>query len=130
MNGLYQISNYERIKTLDKRIDKNHHVYEKLLKPQLNNNNYLTIRLSKNNKGKWCSYSHNLKEAYRLKLKTPTTKTRKKIIQYNLLGEKIKTWDSISIAAQELGIDNSNITKACIGKRSQCGGFVWRYFNE
>lgn len=41
-----------------------------------------------------------------------------------------KTFDCITSAQKELGIDQSSITKACKGKLKTTGGFHWRYADE
>lgn len=46
--GLYQISNLGRVKSLDRVIDKYHHVKEKILQLQINKRGYYTLMLSKN----------------------------------------------------------------------------------
>lgn len=38
-----------------------------------------------------------------------------------------KIFDSLTQASKELGISGSNISRVCNGKRSQAGGFRWRY---
>ena len=50
----------------------------------------------------------------------------KRVKQYSLDGEYIKTWTSIVEAARELGIDNSAIGKCCKGKYKSAGGYLWR----
>lgn len=54
---------------------------------------------------------------------------KKKVSQYSLNGEFIKTWDSIREAAIELKIEESNITMCCSGKYKYSGGFQWRLYN-
>lgn len=86
----------------------------------------------------FCSYSHNIKEAYRLGLKKPikiigsNNVRSKKVNQYNLIGEYIKTWDCIKDASRELNIKDSNISLCCKGKRNKAGGYMWKYeeFNK
>ena len=51
----------------------------------------------------------------------------KKILQYSKSGEFIREWQSAAEVERVLGIDNSNITKCCKGKRKSAGGFVWKY---
>ena len=52
----------------------------------------------------------------------------KKVCQYDTEMRLIKIWDSISIAAKELGLKASNITVVCRGgKQKTCGGYIWRY---
>ena len=47
---LYQISNYGRVKSLEKYNYKGHHYFEKILKPKINKDNYVSYSLFKNKK--------------------------------------------------------------------------------
>lgn len=51
----------------------------------------------------------------------------KPIYQYSLGGEYVRSWKSISIAARELNINNSNISMCAQGKRPNAGGYRWNY---
>ena len=51
----------------------------------------------------------------------------KKVNQYDLEGNFIKTWNSMTDIQNELHIFNQNISKVCQGKRKQAGGFIWKY---
>ena len=57
-------------------------------------------------------------------------KLRIKVNQYDLDGNFIKTWDSITTASLTLHIKDSDISRVCKGKRNMCGGYVWKYANE
>jgi hypothetical protein len=52
----------------------------------------------------------------------------KKINQYTLNEEYIKTWESIKEAGYILGI--SHIDQVCKGHRKSAGGFKWNYYIE
>ena len=54
----------------------------------------------------------------------------RKVTQYSLQGDFIKTWDCMSEAGRELGISNHNIYSCCKGNRRTSGGFIWRYFED
>lgn len=41
-----------------------------------------------------------------------------------------KIFESTTDASQQLGIDQSNISRCCNGKRKTCGGFHWQYINQ
>lgn len=56
-----------------------------------------------------------------------SAKLKKKIDQYTIDGEYVKTWESAMDAARELEIDNSAIGKCCKGKYKSVGGFIWRF---
>lgn len=54
----------------------------------------------------------------------------RKIIQYDLDGNFIKQYNSISNAEKELHIPNQNIVKVCQGKRRTAHNFIFRYMEE
>lgn len=79
----------------------------------------------------WCTYSHNVKEAFRLGLnKHIDFKEKREIIQYDLFMNKIKEWKSIYKASEETKIFRSSIIKACQKKQKTAGGYIWRYKEE
>lgn len=39
----------------------------------------------------------------------------------------VKEYPSVMEAERQTGIDNSNISYCCIGKRKSAGGYIWRY---
>ena len=49
------------------------------------------------------------------------------IVQYDLAGNRIREWISISRASKELGIPAGNILFCCTGKRRKAGGYRWEY---
>lgn len=51
------------------------------------------------------------------------------INQLNLIGEFIKEWECAIQVERELGINHSNISLCCNGKRKSAGGYVWKYKN-
>ena len=55
---------------------------------------------------------------------------KKPVSQYTLDGELIKTYESASSAAKDLGLNSNNIRKACKGKFKSSGGFLWAYPGE
>lgn len=56
----------------------------------------------------------------------PTTK----VDMYTLEGEYIKTFESASDAAREVGADRTNITACCKKRQKSCKGYRWCYTNE
>lgn len=50
--GFYKISDYGRVKSLERFIDKSHHYLQKILKQSKDKDGYLMVRLSKNGKAK------------------------------------------------------------------------------
>lgn len=72
----------------------------------------------------WCTYSYNIYHAYINGLRYQN----KKVLQYDLQGNFIKEWNSISQAQYELKI--FHIKDVCVGKRHQCGGYIWKLANK
>lgn len=60
----------------------------------------------------------------------PVSTKRKKIIQYDLSGNKINEYDSITLASQITKIERSNISSCLIKKVKSSGGYIWRYKGE
>ena len=56
----------------------------------------------------------------------------RKIIQYDLSCNYIRTWDCIKDASDALGIKRQGINRCCQKDQwyKQCGGFIWRYIEE
>lgn len=55
---------------------------------------------------------------------------RRKVCQYSLDGEYIKTYSSTAEAANEVGTHRHHITNVCKFKTISCGGYLWLYENE
>jgi hypothetical protein len=70
--------------------------------------------------------SANFRWSYTDKLPNYRTKTLS-VKQYDLNGNFIKEWESISIASKTLIIDSSTIRKICNGRGKTAGGFKWSY---
>ena len=51
----------------------------------------------------------------------------KKVNQYDLNGNFIKTWHSMSDVERELNISSSNISQCCKNIRHKASGFIWKY---
>lgn len=51
----------------------------------------------------------------------------KKVIQYNLNGNFIKEYNSISDASRATGIPTGNISKNCKGGLKTAGKYIWKY---
>lgn len=52
---------------------------------------------------------------------------RKPIEQYSLNGELLKSWDSVQVASESLGISIHSIRKCAIGVYKTGNGFIWKY---
>ena len=50
------------------------------------------------------------------------------VIQYDINGNKLREFPSLTDAAEFVGLTStSGIAKCCKGKRRSAGGYVWRY---
>ena len=56
-----------------------------------------------------------------------TNSFAKRVGQYDLNNNFIKDFPSARIAAKELGLDSSTISKVCRGKNKTHGGFIFKY---
>ena len=72
----------------------------------------------------WCTGKYNSNYGMANK------KGRRKVYQFSLDGTFLKEWEGLTMAAKELGIDGSHISKCCIGKLKQSGNFIWKYDKE
>lgn len=55
----------------------------------------------------------------------------RKVDQYTLDSEFVRTWDSISEGARGVGLKNSaGVRSVCLGDRFKAGGFRWTYHGE
>ena len=52
-----------------------------------------------------------------------STNPKKIVLQYDLEGNLLKEWSSLS----EIDLDTSNISNCCLGRALTAGGFIWRY---
>jgi len=52
---------------------------------------------------------------------------KRKVIQLNLIGQPIKLYDSVTLAAHAVGVQKSGISKAARGVVETAGGFKWKY---
>ena len=72
----------------------------------------------------WCTTRYNCNYG------TRNERIRKKVCQYDLNGNYIKTWDSIIQVEKDLNIFHSRIIEVCKNKRNQIGGYIWKYESE
>ncbi len=49
------------------------------------------------------------------------------VVQYDLTGKAIKSWDYVSDAAEELEINADQIYRCCRNKAKSAGGFLWAF---
>lgn len=87
----------------------------------------------------WCNASSNQKHSYEIglhikdikRMKAMTekskSKTKKKIIQYDLKGNKLNEYESLNEAELKTNIKYQYISFCCRGKQKTAGGFIWKY---
>lgn len=59
-----------------------------------------------------------------------TQRIRKPVFQYDLDGNFIKSWDSMSIAEQALGLSGGTISTCCSKKNTHAGNSLWKKAND
>lgn len=74
----------------------------------------------------WCTCKENIDHAIRTGLINLT----KKVYQYDLNGNFIKEFESITQAEKETSVFGVNIIACCRDKVRQAGGYQWRYFKQ
>lgn len=148
--GLYQVSNFGRVKSLKCR-------REKILKLEKTKDNYLTIRLSKDktrkhigvhrlvaqafisnpdnlsqvnhkDENKENNFVENLEwctQVYNMSYGTRVQRLSMEVNQYDLQGNFIKKWNSIKEAERQLHI--RHISDCCKEKVISAGGYIWKY---
>ena len=72
----------------------------------------------------WCSYSHNNKHAYNICLKKPNIKS---VNQYDIDGNFIKNFQSMTEAAKYINSSVSKIWNVCNGIKKSTRGYIWKY---
>ena len=107
-------------------------------------------KMSKSRKGKYVGdknpmygkhpiwYGRHLSEEHKRKISESKKGKRnihimklcKKIDQYKLDGNYIKTWDSIAEIERTTQIKGTHISRVCRGKRKTTGGYKWKYHVE
>lgn len=147
--GLYQVSNLGRVKSLNYNHTKN----EKILKNRKGKRGYLYVALWKNKKRynfsvhRLVMYGFNGKNNLIINHKDEITSNNKlenleyctqkynciysiskKVLQYDFNGNFIKEWESIAQVIEKLNI--RNISQACRGIRKTAGGYIWKYKEE
>ena len=82
------------------------------------NNNVNNLRL--------LTRSENVKAAL---YETKTNSSAKLVGQYSLDGELLNIYPSARIAAKQLNLDSSTISKVCRGVNKTHGGFIFKYIS-
>lgn len=55
---------------------------------------------------------------------------KKRVVQYSMSGEYIKTYNSIGEANRITGVERSSISRCCCGNRNHAGNYIWKYESE
>lgn len=76
----------------------------------------------------WTFYSNYLLNIYDSAI-DKSNSTKRKIVQYSLNGEYLKTWDSLTQINEKLKIYPSLISKCCSTYGSS-NGYIWRYLDD
>jgi len=78
----------------------------------------------------WCDRAYN--NRYGSHTEKAAKSHSKKIAQYNLQGNKIREWESATLAARELGYAQSCINWCCLRKpkHNTYKRFIWRYIHD
>lgn len=94
----------------------------------LNENNYPLVnhkdKNPSNNKVdnlEWCTYNYNNTYA------GARDTQKKRILQFDLDGNLIKEWESISLAAQSVDTSAGNITECCKGNHKHIKNYIWKF---
>lgn len=113
-----------------------HRLVAKAFIPPINGKNFVNhINGIKNDNRvdnlEWVTAAENIKKAYETGLLKLNFKNRfgTEIEQYDLEGNLIKNWNSISEAARKLNIKQSKIRSSIISK-NDCNGFKWKVKKE
>lgn len=74
----------------------------------------------------WLTPKENVNHAFDIGL----VKNTKKVNQYDLNGNFIKTWNRINDIQKELGFFTGHICLCCQHRLNKSHGFIWRYAND
>jgi len=79
----------------------------------------------------WCFEGYDFSDGYfdniKVKSEEEVKTNRKKVNQYDLNGNYIQTFDSLTLAASEVSAPIGNISKVLNGLRNKCKNFRWEY---
>lgn len=167
--GLYQVSDIGRVRSLKQRTKGGFHVLDvpKIRKPSVSKKGYLWLSLynedgrrfyavhrlvaeafvpnpgklnevnhkdedKRNNSAgnlEWCDRVYNMNYGTCVERFTMNNPNRRTVLQYTADGVLVNSYASSMDAHRATGIDNSAITKCCLGRTyfKTAGGYVWRY---
>ena len=75
----------------------------------------------------WCDRKYNVN--YGTRTEKVVEKMSKQVAQYDLSGNLIAIWKSVSEIERQLGFVCGNISKCCLGKGKTSYGYIWKYIN-
>lgn len=76
----------------------------------------------------WCSHKYN--NNYGTRNARISQNGGRKIAQYSLNGELIKTWNSAAEAARHYKVKRTTISGCCAGRQHTSCGYIWRFCDE
>lgn len=153
--GLYQVSNYGRVRSLNY----NHTGETRVLKPRKDTKGYLLVHLCKNGKQKNCKIHRLVATAfipnpdelpcvnhidecktnnivtnlewctvkYNTNYGTAIERRSKRVYQYTKDGSFVRSYPSQMEAERQTGYDDGYISNCCNGKRKSAYGYRWSY---
>lgn len=74
----------------------------------------------------WCTRKENIRHGIKNGLISQLM-TKCSIFQYDLDGNFIKKWESLTKIENDLGYNHSNIVSCCKNRYKQAYGYLWRY---
>ena len=72
----------------------------------------------------WCTQSENIQHSYDC---LNRNKRKTKVLQYDLEGNLIKIWDSISYVTKKINITQQEINSCLNHNRKTARGYIWKY---
>lgn len=126
----YGYKNVLLSKNNEKKYKKIHRLVAETFIPNPNNLPYINHKNENRSDNRvenleWCDSKYN--NNYGNRNKKIGVANSKKVKQYDLKGNYIKTWSSIMQVERTLKIKNSNIVKNCKGRSNKAGGYIWKY---
>lgn len=131
-NGFYGKKHSDETKKLlseiaSKRTKEKNHFYGKTHSDESRS------KISESRKGKCVGEENGFygkKHSEETKEKIRQARVGKKIAQFDKEGNLIKVWDYAKLASDELGIDQTTISRCCKGKQKTASGYIWKYLDE
>lgn len=76
----------------------------------------------------WCDHVYNIN--YGSRSKKSAIKHSKKVYKYDINGNYIESYDSLTQASKENNVNISVISSCISNKCKSCGGFIWKSFKK